>query len=221
MMTISHNNIQIWVQWNSNVSTFSSIERLSSVQNCARKPATTFFSKRKATRSQNELKKLFDQIAKAAPQKLDGQAGSDTGVDHRRRMCHDAATLQVAEAVHECTHGPLHTCGHGEGDEAQSWPQNSAVAGVAARAALEAQWHKWAAWWIGRSGCLSCDGVHIAEWIDQEFRIVSEKFTNGRCKEAGDFVGECSKLEVEMQRQLSCIVYTPPKLTSVVSSADT
>ena len=126
------------------------------------KARNDILSKKKVPRSKNELKKLSDQIAKAA-KKLDGQAGSDARVDHRRRMGHDAATLQVAEAVHERTHGPLHTCGHGEGDEAQSWAQNSAVAGVAARAALEAQWHKWAAWWIRRSSCLSCDGVHIAE----------------------------------------------------------
>ena len=142
---------------------FQLYERLSTVQNCARKLATTFFPPKKATRSKNEMKKLFEQIAKAAPQSLDGQAGGHAGVDHRRRMGHDAAALQVAKAVHECTHGPLHTCGHGERHEPQSWAQNSAVAGVAAGAAFEAQWHKWAAWWISRSGCLGCHGVHIAE----------------------------------------------------------
>ena len=53
---------------------------------------------------------------------LDGEAGSHTGVDHRRGMSHDAAALQVAEAVHKRTHGPLNCCGHRERDEAQSWP---------------------------------------------------------------------------------------------------
>ena len=92
---------------------------------------------------------------------LDGQAGCNSGVDHRCGMGHDAAGLQVAEAVHECTHGPLHTCGHGERHELQSWAQDSAVTGVAEGAALEAQWHKWAAWWIGRAGCLGCHGIHV------------------------------------------------------------
>jgi len=64
---------------------------------------------------------------------LDGEAGSHTGVDHRRGMSHDAAALQVAEAVDKRTHGPLHCCGHREGDEAQSWAQNSAVARVKLR----------------------------------------------------------------------------------------
>ena len=85
----------------------------------------------------------------ACSRNLDGQAGSHARVDHRRGMGHDAATLQVSEAVHERTHGPFHTCGHGEGDEAQSWAQNPAAAGISKGAALEAQWHKWAARWVG------------------------------------------------------------------------
>ena len=148
------------------------------VQCCARKTAPTFFMK-KWQLCQNL--RLFNSTQRTKPPRLpirsssrylevnvcprnsDGKAGGNSGVDHRRRMGHDAATLQVAEAVHECTHGPLHTCGHGEGDEAQSWAQNSAVAGVTAGAALEAQWHKWAAWWIGRAGCLGCHIVHGAK----------------------------------------------------------
>ena len=43
--------------------------------------------------------------------------------------------------------------------------------------------------------------ILLNELTQNSIRIVSKKFTNGRCKEAGDCVGDCSKLEVdEMQR---------------------
>jgi hypothetical protein len=137
---------------------------------------------------------------------LDGQAGCNAGIDHRGGMGHDATTLQVAEAVHKCTHRPLHGCGHSESDEAQSWAQDATVARIAPGATLEAQWHKWAAWWVGRSGCLSCDGVHGADKMNRFTRDGRRSsFTMvGVHRQKMSSIGDRWKLQVERRRvQLS------------------
>ena len=92
---------------------------------------------------------------------LDGQAGRNAGIDHRSRVSHDPPALQMLEAVHKCTHGPLHTCGHHKRHESQCRSQHSAVAGVAPCSTFEAQGHKRAARRVGRSCHLGCHGIHL------------------------------------------------------------